>query len=74
MLIFICNCWSTPILFRDAGICQAASRVFIFDYGGTLLHKEKFDIYIKRKCLSAVSGRKPSRKFMFFFFFVFFGY
>jgi hypothetical protein len=45
---------------RFAGICQAASRVFIFDYGGTLLHKEKYDIYIKRQTLSAIAGRKPS--------------
>lgn len=48
---------------RAAGICQAASRVFIFDYGGTLLHKEKYDIYIKRQTLSAISGRKPSSKY-----------
>jgi hypothetical protein len=50
-----------PVHFcRFAGICQAASRVFIFDYGGTLLHKEKYDIYIKRQTLSAIAGRKPS--------------
>jgi hypothetical protein len=48
------------VLCRFAGICQAASRVFIFDYGGTLLHKEKYDIYIKRQTLSAIAGRKPS--------------
>lgn len=45
---------------RQAGICAAGSRVFIFDYGGTLLHKEKYDIYIKRQTLSAIAGRKPS--------------
>lgn len=50
--------------FRRAGICQAGSRVFIFDYGGTLLHKEKYDIYIKRQTLSAIAGRKPSGKRM----------
>jgi hypothetical protein len=48
------------VLCRTAGICQAASRLFIFDYGGTLLHKEKYDIYIKRQTLSAIEGRKPS--------------
>ena len=47
-----------------AGICQSASRVFIFDYGGTLLHKEKYDIYIKRQTLSAIAGRKPTRKYL----------
>lgn len=44
---------------RDAGICQLGTRVFIFDYGGALLHKEKYDIYMKQT-LSAISGRKPS--------------
>lgn len=39
------------------------SRVFIFDYGGTLLHKEKYDIYIKQT-LSAISGRKPTDNMM----------
>jgi len=38
--------------------------VFIFDYGGTLLHKEKYDIYIKRQTLSAIAGRKPSDEIM----------
>lgn len=64
------DCHSEPFLcethflfvFRNAGICQAGSRVFIFDYGGTLLHKEKYDIYIKRQTLSAIAGRKPSGK------------
>ena len=51
----------TPhLIHRAAGICQAGSRLFIFDYGGTLLHKEKYDIYIKRQTLSAISGRAPS--------------
>jgi hypothetical protein len=44
---------------RKVGICDRAKRVFIFDYGGTLLHKERFDLYIKHS-LSAISGRKPS--------------
>jgi trehalose-6-phosphate synthase len=42
-----------------SGISSPCKRVFIFDYGGTLLHKEKYDIYIKQT-LSAISGRKPS--------------
>mmetsp|Transcript_30642 Transcript_30642/g.51813 ORF Transcript_30642/g.51813 Transcript_30642/m.51813 type:complete len:1299 (+) Transcript_30642:113-4009(+) len=49
---------------RDCGICERGSRVFIFDYGGTLLPKEKYDIYIKRQTLSAIAGRKPSAKIM----------
>ena len=40
-----------------------ASRLFILDYGGTLLHKEKFDVYLKHT-LSALSGRKPTDKMM----------
>jgi hypothetical protein len=43
----------------DIGLTEVGSRVFIFDYGGTLLHKEKYDIYIKQT-LSAISGRKPT--------------
>eukprot|EP00595_Chromulina_sp_UTEXLB2642_P002684 CAMPEP_0196762724 /NCGR_PEP_ID=MMETSP1095-20130614/2653_1 /TAXON_ID=96789 ORGANISM="Chromulina nebulosa, Strain UTEXLB2642" /NCGR_SAMPLE_ID=MMETSP1095 /ASSEMBLY_ACC=CAM_ASM_000446 /LENGTH=1168 /DNA_ID=CAMNT_0042114379 /DNA_START=78 /DNA_END=3584 /DNA_ORIENTATION=- len=46
-----------------AGVCNYLSRVFVFDYGGTLLHKEKFDIYIKQT-LSAISGRKPTDRMM----------
>ena len=39
------------------------TRLLIFDYGGTLLHKEKYDIYIKQT-LSAISGRKPTEEVM----------
>lgn len=46
-------------LARTTGLCKTASRVFIFDYGGTLLHKEKYDIEVK-KTMSAISGRKPT--------------
>eukprot|EP01035_Chromulina_nebulosa_P021287 gene21287-27581_t len=46
-----------------SGVCNHLSRVFVFDYGGTLLHKEKFDIYIKQT-LSAISGRKPTDRLM----------
>lgn len=49
---------------KTAGICTSASRVMIFDYGGTLLPKEKSDIYLKRTALSAISGRKPSAHMM----------
>ena len=40
-------------------IQKKLSRVFVFDYGGTLLHKEKSDVYIKQS-LSAIAGRRPS--------------
>ena len=46
-------------IFRNSGIFKSASRVFVFDYGGTLLHKEKFDIEVK-KTMSAISGRRPT--------------
>jgi hypothetical protein len=42
------------------GITPVGSRVFIFDYGGTLLTKEKFDIYLKQS-LSAITGRTPTK-------------
>ncbi len=48
---------------RDAGVCTPASRVFIFDYSGSLLQKEKFDIYLKQT-LSAVYGGKPTENMM----------
>ena len=44
---------------RSHKIIDACSRLFIFDYGGTLLNKEKSDIYIKQT-LSAISGRRPT--------------
>lgn len=37
---------------------QKASRVFVLDYGGTIIAKERFDIYHKQT-LSAISGRRP---------------
>lgn len=39
------------------------SRVFLFDYGGTLLKKEKFDIYVKQT-LSDLSASQPSDEIM----------
>lgn len=36
-----------------------AHRVFVLDYGGVLLHKERFDVYLKQT-LSAISGRRPT--------------
>lgn len=44
---------------RNVGLTVSGRRVFIFDYGGTLLYKEKHTIYIKQT-LSAISGRKPT--------------
>ena len=43
---------------QTTSLPEHARRVLIFDYGGTLLAKECYDIYIK-KSLSAISGRKP---------------
>lgn len=44
-------------------ICKKCCRVFVLDYGGTLLHKEKFALHLKRN-LSAISGRQPSEAMM----------
>jgi hypothetical protein len=33
---------------EGVGISNKCRRLFIFDYGGTLLHSEKYDIYIKQ--------------------------
>lgn len=49
---------------KDMGVCEVGSRVFVFDYGGTLLNKEKNDIHLKRHTLSAISGRKPTDAMM----------
>lgn len=46
---------------NEKGIATVGRRVFVFDYGGTLLQKEKFDLYIKHT-LSAIAGRKPTDK------------
>eukprot|EP01039_Chlorochromonas_danica_P010042 gene10042-11113_t len=48
---------------QQSHLIPSASRVFIFDYGGVLLQKEKFDIYIKTT-LSAIAGRRPSDRMM----------
>eukprot|EP01040_Poterioochromonas_malhamensis_P001718 gene1718-1823_t len=48
---------------REVGITPMGTRVFVFDYGGTLLTKEKFDIYLKQS-LSAISGRRPPESTM----------
>jgi trehalose 6-phosphate synthase/phosphatase len=48
---------------RDGDLIPRAGRVFVFEYGGVLLLKEKFDIYIKQT-LSAIAGRKPADSVM----------
>jgi hypothetical protein len=48
---------------EGVGINKNCRRLFIFDYGGTLLHSEKYDIYIKQT-LSAISGRRPTPEMM----------
>jgi hypothetical protein len=48
---------------ENVGISKQCRRVFIFDYGGTLLQSGKQEIYMK-KSLSAISGRKPSPRCM----------
>ena len=48
---------------ETVGISNKCRRVFVFDYGGTLLNSEKQDIYIKQS-LSAISGRRPSSRLM----------
>lgn len=47
----------------EAPFVTKAQRVFVFDYGGVLLHKERFDIYLKQT-LSAISGRRPTEGMM----------
>ena len=47
----------------DQGIAASGRRVFVFDYGGTLIDKEKSDVYMKHS-LSAISGRLPTAKMM----------
>jgi len=52
--------------YRAAGesqVLKKASRVFIFDYGGTVIAKERIDIYHKQT-LSAISGRRPTDQMM----------
>ena len=51
------DAYDNAILTR--GLIKKGSRVFIFDYGGTLISNEKFDIYMKQT-LSAITGRLPS--------------
>lgn len=54
------DCYKTA---SNTGLSTLGTRILIFDYGGTLLFKEKFDVYIKQT-LSAISGRKPTPKMM----------
>jgi trehalose 6-phosphate synthase/phosphatase len=49
---------------KEVGITPKGTRVFVFDYGGTLLVKEKFDIYMKQSLSAIGSGRKPSETTM----------
>lgn len=53
---YLAECYDSA---KNKGISSTGTRAFVFDYGGTLLQKEKFDIYIKQS-LSAISGRKPT--------------
>lgn len=48
---------SVPSL-KDVG-----NRVFIFDYGGTLITKERYNIYLKQN-LNAIAGRSPTPELM----------
>jgi len=45
------------------GLTPKGRRLLVFDYGGTLLFKERFDVYIKQT-LSAISGRRPTPRVM----------
>lgn len=51
------NAYDDALLTRN--LIKKGTRVFIFDYGGTLISNEKFDIYMKQT-LSAITGRLPS--------------
>eukprot|EP01041_Mallomonas_annulata_P003536 gene3536-7030_t len=56
------SCDALERSFVEAGtskVLRKSSRVFILDYGGTILAKERVDIYHKQS-LSAISGRKPT--------------
>eukprot|EP00605_Chrysophyceae_sp_TOSAG23-4_P000075 GSChrysophyteH1.ASY1.ANO1.77.1 assembled CDS len=48
---------------RDVGLTPKGTRVFIFDYGGTLLHKEKIEIYMKTT-VQAISGSQPTKEML----------
>jgi trehalose 6-phosphate synthase/phosphatase len=49
---------------NEVGITSKGTRIFVFDYGGTLLVKEKFDIYMKQSLSAIGSGRRPSDTIM----------
>jgi trehalose-6-phosphatase len=44
-------------------ICPEAKRVFVFDYGGTIIEEEVISRYFKQS-LSAVTGRAPSQSML----------
>ena len=59
-LDYITQCYDRA---KGWGLSTVGTRAFILDYGGTLLHKEKQDVYIKQT-LSAISGRRPTDAMM----------
>ena len=59
-LDYITQCYDRA---KGWGLSIVGTRAFILDYGGTLLHKEKQDVYIKQT-LSAISGRRPTDAMM----------
>ena len=59
-LNYITQCYDRA---KGWGLSTVGTRAFILDYGGTLLHKEKQDVYIKQT-LSAISGRRPTDAMM----------
>lgn len=55
----VSDAFQEGVISQNYGVTDVVTRVFIFDYGGTLLNKEKSDIYMKQS-LSAISGRTPT--------------
>lgn len=51
---------SYSIVKKKFNLKPAGNRLLIFDYGGTILTKERFGIYVKQS-LNAIAGRKPSQ-------------
>mmetsp|Transcript_7739 Transcript_7739/g.11490 ORF Transcript_7739/g.11490 Transcript_7739/m.11490 type:complete len:1082 (+) Transcript_7739:42-3287(+) len=54
---YVISAYENALLTR--GLTNTGSRVFILDYGGTLIAHEKVDIYMKQSMYS-VAGREPS--------------
>ncbi len=49
---------------RDSGLASKGARVFILDYGGTLLQKTKIEIYMKNTVSSTTIDFKPTDEMM----------